>query len=127
MCGRIEAKGHVAARFVGLDRARQQPVERERLVVTARHEAFDHVTAEVLHGETFDDERIKAVEGAKHALHQPAALRGIGVGIRKFDKIVRHRRRAVHGDGVSGFRRCLRFAGEDRASGAQSGPHNRRR
>ena len=115
---RIEPKGHVAARFVGLDCARQQPVKRERFVVTARHEAFDHVAAEVLDSETFDDERIEAVEGAEHALYQPAALRGVRIGIRKLDKIVRHGRGAVHGDGVSGLCGCLRFASEDRASGA---------
>ena len=89
---RIEPEGDVAARIVGLDRTRQQPVKRERFVVTARHQALDHVTAEVLHRETFDDERIEAVERAEHALHQPAALRSIRIGIGKLGKIVRHRR-----------------------------------
>ena len=102
---RIEPEGDVAPRIVGLDRARQQTVERERLVIAARHQAFDHVAADRLHGEALDDEGIEAVEGSKHALHQPAALRRIGIGIGQHGKAVRHCRRAVHGDGMSRFRR----------------------
>ncbi len=42
---RIEHEGDVAAFRVGLDRAGDQPVERERLVEAARHQALDHVAA----------------------------------------------------------------------------------
>ena len=68
----IEPERDVAPRVVGLDRAREQAVEREGLVIAARHQAFEHVAADRLHGEALDDERIEAVERAEHALHQPA-------------------------------------------------------
>ena len=79
--GGIERESDVAARRVGLDRAGEQPVERERLVVAARHQALDDVAADTCCSGAmpFDDERIEAVEGAEHALHQAAALRRAGL------------------------------------------------
>ncbi len=99
---RIERESDVAPRIVGLDRARQQTVERERLVVAARHQALDDIAADRLHGETLDDQRIEAVEGAEHALGQPAALRRIGIDVGQRGEIARQRRRAVHGDSGQG-------------------------
>ena len=77
----IEREGDVAARGVGLDRAGDQPVERERLVVAARHQAFDHVAADRLQRDAPDDQGIEAVEGAEHAVHQAAALGRGRIGI----------------------------------------------
>ena len=121
----IERECHVAARVVGFDGARQQAVERERLVVVARHQALDDVTAHRLHGEALHDEWIEAVESAEHALDDAAALRRIGIGIRQGDKILRHGRRAMHGDGISSRRR-RRQAGEradQNLGAAERGPN----
>ena len=101
---RIEGESDVAARVVGLDRARQQAVEGERLVIATRHQAFEDVAADRLGGETLDDERIEAVEGAEHALHHAAALRRIGIDIVGRGKPVGHRRSPMHGDGVGRLR-----------------------
>ena len=90
----------IAAGIVGFDAARQQAVERERLVVAARHQALDDVAAHRLQGETLDDERIEAVERAEHALDDPPALGRVGIGIGQRGKVVRHGRRAMHGDGT---------------------------
>ena len=124
---RIEREGHEAARIVGVDGARQQAVERERLVIAARHQALDHVAADRLHREALDDHRIEAVEGAEHALDQPAALGRVGVGIGKRDKAVSHGRFAVHGDSMSRFRQRRRRQGNHagkRQRAAQRGPHS---
>jgi hypothetical protein len=97
---RIERKGDVTSRIVGIDGARKQTVERERLVVAARHQAFEHIAAQRLRRQAFNDEGIKAVERAEHSLHHAAAFGGIGVGIRHDGKIAGLGRLAVHGDGI---------------------------
>ena len=101
----IEREGHEGSRIVGFDALRQQTVKRKRLVVAARHQALDHVAAHRLHGEALDDQWIEAVEGAEHAFDQAAAFRRVRVGIGNRRKILRHGRRAMHGDGVSRLRR----------------------
>ncbi len=47
-----------------------------------------------------DDQRIEAVEGAEHAVHQAAALRRGRIGVAHPGEACRQRRLAVHGDGV---------------------------
>ena len=79
--GGVEREGDVAALGVGLDRAGDQPVERERLVVAARHQALDHVAADGPQREPLDDQGIEAVEGAEHAVHQAAALGRGRIGV----------------------------------------------
>ena len=79
--GGVEVEGHVAALGVGLDAARNQSVKRERLVIAARHQAFDHVAANGRWSDPFYNERIEAVEGTEHALHQAAVLGRGGFGI----------------------------------------------
>ena len=117
---RIEREGDVASRIVGLDRARQQAVERERLVIAARHQAFDYIAADRLHGVALDDQRIEAVESAEHALDDAAAFRRIGIGIGHGREIVRQSRRAMHGDGVS-----RRGVSRRRKAGTKAGKYDR--
>ncbi len=117
----VEPERDVAPRVVGLDRAREQAVEREGLVIAARHQTFEHVAADRLHGEALDDERIEAVERAEHALHQRSALGRVGIGVGRGDKILRHGRGAMHGDGVGGrVGRGRRHQGEHGDRGAQA-------
>ncbi len=103
--GRVDVEGHVAALRVGLDRAGDQAVERERLVVAARHQAFDHVAADRRRSDTSDDEGIEAVEGAEHALHQAAALGRVRVGVGQAGEACRQRGLAMHRQRMSSFRR----------------------
>jgi hypothetical protein len=91
-------KGNEASGFIGLNAVRQQTIERERLVIAARHQAFDDVTADLLNREPLDDQRVEAVERAEDALHQPAALWRIGIGIGHVLEIVGQRRLAMHGN-----------------------------
>jgi len=121
---RIEREGDVAARLVGVDRARQQAVKRKRLVIAARHQAFDHVAAHPERGHALDDERIEAVESSEHALHKAAALRRIGLGIRQHSKVTGHGRGPMHGDRGGGFRHCRRAASAKRQSAPQRGTCN---
>ena len=53
----VEVEGDIAARVVGLDALGQQAVERESLVIAARHQALDHVAPDLLNGEAPDDQR----------------------------------------------------------------------
>jgi hypothetical protein len=76
-----------AALGVGLYFAGEQPIERERLVVAAGHQAFDHVTADRLRRDPSYDERIEVVEGPKHALDEAPALRCGRVSIREAREI----------------------------------------
>lgn len=59
-----------AALRVGLYFAGEQPIERERLVVAAGHQAFDYVPADRLRRDPSHDKGIEAVEGSEHALDQ---------------------------------------------------------
>ena len=79
----------------------QQAIQRERLVIAARHQALDHVAADIRRREPFDDQRIEAVEGAENALHQPAAFGRVRIDVGKRRKIRRQGRFAMHGDGMA--------------------------
>ena len=78
--GNLERVGDEAARIVGLDRLREQCVERERLVITPRQQAFEYVAAKILRRQSFDDERVEAVEAAELGHHQPGGEIGLGPG-----------------------------------------------
>ena len=93
-------EGDGAAVLRNLDAFRNQSVECERLVAAARHQALVHVLANVTGGHAPDDESIEAVEGAERTQHEPAALRGGGIGIGKMLEPRRMLRRSMHGDGV---------------------------
>ena len=97
---RIEMERDIAPGIVGLNAACQQAIKRERLVITARHQALDHEAPDLLHGEAPDDQGVEAVEGSKQTLHQAAAFRRIGICIGHVGEIGRQGRLAVHGDGV---------------------------
>ena len=114
---RIEAEYHVRACCIRLYRLRQQAVERERLVVVAREQAFDDVAADLRECETFDDEWIDAVEGAEYALRQAAALGRLRIGIARVIEAGRQRRLAVHCDAA--LRRARPRQGMARGEGAQ--------
>ncbi len=106
---RIDCESHIASFGVGLHGVREQSVERERLVVTARHQALDHVAADLRQRQAFDDEGIEAVEGAEDAEGDAAAFGGRRIGVAQGLEIRRERRFAVHGDGMtrnSRFGRC---------------------
>ena len=104
---RIKMKSNVAPDVVGFHALCQQTIERESLVIAPRHQALDHHASHLLHGDDLlygkapDNQRVKAVEGAGKALHQPAAFRRIGIGIGHMGEIGRQRRRAMHGNGVA--------------------------
>src|SRR5262249_2262745 len=70
----VKREGDVTARCIGLDCLRHQAVERERLVIAARHQALDHVAADGGRGKSLDDERIEAVESAEDAPRYASAL-----------------------------------------------------
>ena len=98
---RIEMKGDVASRLVGLDASGEKPIKRKGLIVAACHQAFDRKAPDLLNGQSAHDERVEAVEGAENALHQPSALWRIGVGIGHMRESGGQRRFAVHGDRVA--------------------------
>ena len=72
----------VATVGVSFHRFRDQAIEAERLVVSARHQALDHVAAHGWWGDPFHNEWVEAVERVDHALHKAAALWCGGVGHR---------------------------------------------
>ncbi len=74
-------EGDITALIVRLDAFCQQTVERESLVIAPRHQALDHETAYLLHGETPDNQGVEAVEGSENPLYQPAAFRRTRIGI----------------------------------------------
>ncbi|MGY3458906.1 hypothetical protein ACVWW5_004356 [Bradyrhizobium sp. LM3.4] len=102
----IDVERDKAPLVVGLDRSGEQAVERERLVIAAREQALDHVVPHLLHGQSLDDEGIEAVEGAENAPGQPATLGGIRIDVGHVGEIGRHRRLAVHGNGVGFLGPC---------------------
>src|SRR4249920_3172237 len=59
---RVEVENDVAALGVRFHRARDQTVQAEGLVVTARHQTLDHVAPCCWRCDPFDDERVEAVE-----------------------------------------------------------------
>ncbi len=54
----INCKGDKAARCVSRHAFREQSVEGERLVIAARKQALDHITADICCGQTFHNERV---------------------------------------------------------------------
>ena len=104
-CRRIEVERHVAALGIGFHPTRNQSVKCKRLVIAARHQAFDHVVANRGRSDALHDERVETVEGAEHPLHQAAAFGGIGVGVGQAGEARGPSRFTVHGNGV------LRLAG----------------
>jgi len=125
MRGGIKREGDEGPGIVGLDALRHQAVERERLVVPARHQAFDDIAADRLHGEALHDQRVEAVERAEHAFDHASAFRRLGVGVRHNGKIARHGGRAVHGDSGRGLGRAKWHRAADQA--AQRKPARRSR
>ena len=103
----VEVEGDIAARVVGLDAFGQQAVERESLVIAARHQALDHKAPDLLNGEAADDQGIEAVEGSEEAPDQPAALRRIGIGVGHMGEAGGQGRRAVHRQRVAFGRLCF--------------------
>ena len=100
----------VAPDIVGFHSPGQQTVQRKGLVIAARHQAFIDIAAlkplapDLLDRNASDNQRVEAVEGSKHALHQPAALGCVGIGIRHVVEIGRQRRLAVHGERIGRLR-----------------------
>ena len=125
-------EGDVASGVVGFHGFGEQAVQRERLVVAPHHQALEHEAAfereapDLLHGDAPDDQRVEAVEGPEHALHQPAALRGVGIGVGHMGEIGRHRRRAMHGDRVTlgGLTPCRRCTNGSRAKRERNAGHD---
>ena len=100
-------EGDVAARVVGLDAFGQQAIERESLVIAARHQALDHKAPDLLNGDAANDQGIEAVEGSEDAPDQPAALRRIGVGVGHMREVGGKGRCAVHRQRVAFGRLCF--------------------
>lgn len=100
---RVDPEGDSATRVVGLHALRQQSVERERFVVAACQQTFDHVAADALCRQSLDDEGVETVEGAEHTLDQPTALGGRRVGIANVIEALGQGGVAVHGDGMAGL------------------------
>jgi len=98
---RIDSETDVGARGVGRDAVGQQAVERERFVVAAGEQAFDDVTPHMCGRQSFHDERVKAVEGAEHALRQVPAFRRLRIGVGRMGEVRPPCRFPVHRDGVS--------------------------
>src|SRR5215470_12737687 len=97
-------EGPLVIGFHGLG---EEAIEREWLVLAARHEAFDHIAAleivwaDLLHRQTPHDQRIEAVEGAEDAPDQPSAFGWVGVEIGEMRESGAYGWRAMHGDGVA--------------------------
>ena len=80
--------------------AGDEAVERERLVESSRHQAFDHELADALNRLTTDDHGVQVIEGARRGERDAAALRRVGHDIREGGKVRGQVRLAMHGDGV---------------------------
>ncbi len=118
-CSGIEIERHIGPLGVGLDRAGQEAVQRERLVIAAHQQAFEHAATQLRRRESLDDEGIEAVERAEHAAHEAAALGRIGIDVAEGGEALRERRLSMHGDGMSGLRR--------RAGGNEKHPGDKQR
>ena len=103
----VEVEGDIAARVVGLDAFGQQAIERESLVIAARHQALDHKAPDLLNGDAADDQGIEAVEGSEDAPDQPPALRRIGIGVGHMREVGGKGRCAVHRQRVAFGRLCF--------------------
>ncbi|CEG08027.1 hypothetical protein BN961_01435 [Afipia felis] len=113
-CRRVDVEGDISAGVVGIDAVGEQAVERERLVVVARHQALDHVAADLLHRDAPHDEGIQAVERAEQAPGQAATFRSVWIGIGEILKVIWQRRFAMHGN--RGERLSLRPCADKRCA-----------
>src|SRR5262249_28383402 len=111
---RAQVEGDGATVVRQLHALRYQSVKAEGLIAATRHQTLIDIVAQVGWRDAFDDEWIEAVEGAKRPQHQPAALRGFGVGVGEICKAGRVLGVAVHGDGV--HRLPTRWRDDDEAS-----------
>ena len=116
----IEVEGREGTGVVGVHAFRDQAVEREGLVLRARHQGLEHHRVQPLGGRAgLEVEGVQAVEGAEQAQAQPPSLGRVRVGVGEVGEAVGQGGSAVHGD-----RRRRTDAGRaaERSSGArQSG------
>ena len=87
-----------------VDRLGDQPIEREGLVIGARHQALIDEVADALGGDAFDDEGIETVEGPAPGEDQPAALWRVRIDVGKGGETLLGPRLAMHGDSRRGLR-----------------------
>ena len=85
-----------------VDRFGEQPIERERLVEAAGHQALDDKFPDARRRYALDDERVQVLERAKDAERQPAAFRGRWIDVGKGFEIIRKERAAMKRDGMAG-------------------------
>ena len=116
-------EGHVGPGRVDLDRFRDQRVEREGLILRARHQRLEDIADEALRrGAGLHIERVEAVEGAGQADAQAPALLRVRVGIGEVVEIGRKRRGPMHGDAMRRLGRAGRGGrGDDRRDGQREG------
>jgi hypothetical protein len=115
----IERERHVAARIVGLHRARQQAVKRERLVIVARQQALDDIASDRLYRQTQDNERVETVECAEHAFGDGPALRRIRIDVVELLEVGRVLEVAEQGEPVPPLWRGLGGGGADECRQAE--------
>ena len=89
-----------SARVVGLYGIGEQAIQREWFIIAARHQALEHIAADLWQRDALHDQRIEAVERTQPSPHQTAALWRIGIGISEMIKAGRQRRLSMHGDAV---------------------------
>src|ERR1700757_572754 len=102
MGARIKTEGDKVSGVVGLDGFRKQAIERERLVLAARHQALHDIAAlgavapDLLDGQASDNHGIEAVECAGNAPDQPSAPWRIGIEVGQVREIGAESRGAMH-------------------------------
>ena len=95
----IEVEGREGAGVVGVQPPRDEAVEREGLVLRARHQGLEDHRVQPLGGRAgLEVEGVQAVEGAEQAQAQPSALGRIRVGVGEMGEVVGQGGGAVHGD-----------------------------
>ena len=87
-----------------VDRLGDQPVEREGLVIGARHQALIDEVADALGGDTLDDEGVETVERPAPGQDQPAALWRVRIDVGEGGETLHGPRLAMHGDSRRGLR-----------------------
>src|SRR5262249_62257167 len=85
-----------------LDAFCDEAIECESLIAAARQQAFIDIVAQGTGAHALDEEGIEAVEGAKLAAHEPAALWRLRICVGKMRKTRRMLGLPIHGDGVHG-------------------------
>jgi hypothetical protein len=105
----------VASLGVGFDAFRQQAIEREGLVIAARHQAFDDVAADLLNRDPFTMKglRLSKVPSRPKMIRPPFGAPGLAIGHAGEPR--RQRRGAVHRDAGAG---SSGWAGSGRGGGA---------